>query len=299
MKPTLLIMAAGMGSRYGALKQIDGVGPNAEAIMDYSIYDAIQAGFGKVVFVIRKDFADQFYTHVVSNVEKFIDCQCVFQDDLPEGFSLPEMRTKPWGTAHAILTAKDVIPEPFAAINADDFYGREAYFAVSDFLSKINVNNNNYCMVGYKILNTLSDSGSVSRGVCEVDANNMLISTIERKNIIKLEDKLYDLYDNERFMLKGDEIVSMNLWGFTPLFFAQIENSFKHFLTEHINEPKSELFIPTVIYELLKSHNATVEVLNCGAKWFGVTYHQDKQYVMDSIKSLIANNIYPEKLWTK
>lgn len=299
MKPTLLIMAAGMGSRYGSLKQLDGIGPNNETILDYSIFDALKAGFDKVVFVIRKNFSDEFYKHVISKIEKYTECHCVFQelDDIPSGFSLPPDREKPWGTAHAILMAKDVVKEPFAAINADDFYGREAYIAMANFLSKINIKSNNYAMVGYEIMKTLSESGSVSRGVCEVDNNNMLLSVLERKKISAENNTIFDVVDDKKIFLRGNETVSMNFWGFTPTFFHYIEKYFVDFLNEHINEQKSELYIPTVIFELLKKKEASVEVLNCGAKWFGVTYKEDRPNVANNVAALIKNGIYPEKLW--
>ncbi len=299
MKPTLLIMAAGMGSRYGALKQLDGIGPNNETILDYSIYDAKKAGFGKIVFVIRKSFEKAFREQIVSKVEKHIKCECVFQelDCLPKGYSLPEGREKPWGTAHAILVAKDVINEPFAAINADDFYSYDAFDVMYKFLSKLENNSTEFSMVGYKLANTLSESGSVSRGVCKVDDNNNLVSIQEHTKITKVNNTIEDLDSKDKTIFNGDEIVSMNFWGFTPIFFDFIDKSFIEFLETRINEPKSELYIPSVVFENLKAKKCDVKVLESSASWFGVTYKEDKELVVNKLNNLIKKGIYPSNLW--
>ena len=299
-KPALLIMAAGMGSRYGALKQIDGIGPNNETILEYSIFDAIRAGFGKVVFIIRKSFEKEFNEHVINRLRaNGIDCHCVFQelDNLPKGFTLPEGREKPWGTAHAVLMAKNIINEPFAAINADDFYGREAFSTLCQYLSTVDSNSNNYSMVGYDILSTLSESGTVSRGVCQVDSNNMLSSIQERVKISLTNNKLTDIEDDKEIILSGKEKVSMNFWGFTPTLFNHIEECFVDFLKENINNPKSELYIPSVVFKLIKSVTSSVKVLSSNAKWFGITYKEDRPIVVDSIRELIAAGEYPRRLW--
>ena len=301
MKPTLLIMAAGMGSRYGSLKQLDGVGPSHETILDYSIYDACKAGFDKIVFVIRKSFEKDFCKQIINKVEaKGIECHYVFQElnNIPKCFQIPENREKPWGTAHAILMAKDVIHEPFAAINSDDFYGRQAFTVMCNFLSNCNVNSNDYAMVGYDIMSTLSESGSVSRGVCKVNENDSLISILERKKISYDNNQLFDIEDDgNKVMLSGNETVSMNFWGFTPNFFHHIEKSLNNFLTIRINEPKSELYIPTVVFELLKNNMCNVKVLHCDAKWFGVTYKEDRPGVVNNIQKLVDKGIYPDCLF--
>ncbi|MDR2083996.1 MAG: nucleotidyltransferase [Bacteroidales bacterium] len=300
VKPALLIMAAGMGSRYGALKQLDGIGPNNETILDYSIFDAMRAGFGKVVFIIRKSFEKEFNEHVVNRLQtNGIDCHYVFQElnKLPEGFKLPESREKPWGTAHAVLMAKDIINEPFAAINADDFYGKDAYNTIYQYLSKVNINSNDYAMVGYDILSTLSESGTVSRGVCEVDENNFLSSIQERLKISLINGQLVDIENGKEVILTGKEKVSMNFWGFTPTFFNHVEDCLIDFLKENIDNPKSELYIPTVVFKLIKDGISKVKVLSSNASWFGITYKEDRKDVIDNIRKLISKGEYPEKLW--
>ncbi|MDL2239770.1 nucleotidyltransferase [Bacteroidales bacterium OttesenSCG-928-L14] len=299
-KPTLLIMAAGMGSRYGALKQLDGIGPHNETILDYSIFDAIRAGFGKVVFIIRKSFANEFNKNVIDRLKmNGIDCHCVFQelDNLPEGFSLPENREKPWGTAHAVLMAKDIINEPFIAINADDFYGKDAYVTIHQYLTQLENTSNEYAMVGYDILSTLSESGTVSRGVCQVDENNMLTSIQERLKVSLINGELTDIENDKEVILSGKEKVSMNFWGFTPTFFNYVEECFVDFLKENIDNPKSELYIPTVVFKLIKENIASVKVLSSSAQWFGITYKEDRESVVENINKLIAQGEYPEKLW--
>lgn len=299
MKPTLLILAAGMGSRYGGLKQIEPVGPNGETILEYSIYDAIRAGFGKVVFVIRESFAKDFKARFESKLAGKIDIEYVYQEihKLPQGFILPEGREKPWGTGHAVLMARNVIHEPFATINADDFYGAEAYKVIANFLTQ-SVNENKYSMVGYQLNKTLSDFGGVSRGICKTDENNFLTNITETHKI-RQEDEtiLCESENKETVEMKGDEIVSMNIWGFHPSVFGNIENQFIEFLKTNIQLSKSEFYIPFVVFEMIKTGKANVEVLQADSPWFGVTYQEDKPYVIEQIQKLTDQGVYPEKLW--
>lgn len=296
MKPTLLVLAAGMGSRYGGLKQMDGVGPNGEAILDYSVTDAIRAGFGKVVFVIRQSFADDFKK--VFNKEHFknqIEVEYVFQelDKLPEGFSVPEGREKPWGTNHAILMAKDVINEPFAIINADDFYGADAFRVISDYLSQLDNSKGNYCMVGYKLENTLSENGSVSRGVCEMDAQGLLLGMTERTAISRTANGIeYKDSDGSMHPLASDATVSMNLFGFTPDYFGESEKLFVTFLKEKGQEMKSEYYIPYAVNTFIANGYAKMKVLKTTAQWFGVTYKEDRPSVVARLKELHDQGIY-------
>lgn len=299
MKPTFLILAAGMGSRFGGLKQIEPVGPNDETLIDYSIYDAIRSGFGKIVFVIRRSFSEEFKALFSPKLKGKIEVDYVFQelDDLPQGFSLPEGRTKPWGTAHAILAARNVIKEPFCALNADDFYGYDACRVMAGFL-KTSVNPNEYSMVGYKLSNTLSNYGSVSRGICSVDGNNFLNKITETVKILRKNGKIISIEaDGSEKELTGDESVSMNIWGFKPSVFPQLEKNFANFLKQHIHEPKSESFIPSVVADLINSKQATVKVLEADSLWFGVTYKEDKPRVVSKINELIKAGDYPEKLF--
>ncbi|HZH73376.1 MAG TPA: sugar phosphate nucleotidyltransferase [Mariniphaga sp.] len=299
MKPTLLILAAGMGSRFGGLKQVEPVGPNGEAIIDYSIYDAIKAGFGKVVFVIRESFADEFKEKIGSKLQDKIQIEYVYQelDNLPEGYSLPENREKPWGTAHAILVARDAIKEPFCALNADDFYGYNAYKVMADFLNS-SADPNEFSMVGYKLKNTLSKHGSVSRGVCEVDEMNNLQKIVETTKILIKDSQIISVEsDDSELLLSGNESVSMNIWGMKPQIFDILENKFKKFLDNHINELKSEMFIPSVIFEMIKDNQAKVKVLKADSPWFGVTYKEDKPIVVEQLKKLIEEGHYPENLY--
>lgn len=300
MKPTLLILAAGLGSRYGGIKQMDKIGLSGESIIDYSIYDAIRAGFGKVVFVINKNIEEDFIEVFEPKLKGKIETAYVLQeiDKLPEGFTCPEDRNKPWGTAHAILAAKDEINEPFAVINADDFYGANAYKTVIDYFKEINPESSDYCMVGYQLGNTITEHGSLSRGVCIVDKDNYLIRVDEQTAIQKINDTIgYYEDDTDWFKLRENTIVSMNFWGFTAGFFRFLEKGFVKFLTQHINEPKSEYFIPTEITHLLKTKQAKVRVLESDARWFGVTYKEDKQFVIDSITQLVNQKVYPTNLW--
>lgn len=303
MKPTLVVLAAGMGSRYGSLKQMDGVGPNNEAIIDYSIYDALQAGFGKVVFVIRHQFEQEFKE--VFSKEHFggkIDVEFVFQelDYLPEGFSVPQGRVKPWGTCHAVMMAAPVVDGPFAVINADDFYGREAYMVLADYLRQVEGTQGNYSMVGYNLRNTLSDYGTVSRGECTVDDAQNLVSIVER-TAIERKDSGVVIYKDElgEHPIDQDTTVSMNLFGFTPDFFTKSEELFKEFLSNRKNmeNPKAEFFIPLCVNTLITQKRVTLKVLTSQAKWFGVTYKEDRKEVVERIAQLIDNGIYPSKLW--
>ncbi len=299
VKPTLLILAAGMGSRYGGLKQIDRLGPGGETITDYSIFDAIRAGFGKVVVVIRKDIEDQFREFFDKFSDK-ITVEYVFQelDKLPEGYSVPADRQKPWGTGHAIMMASNSIKEPFAVINADDFYGAEAYqIMVKHLISIASVESNDYCMVGYPLINTLSDYGSVSRGVCGLDEEDFLKSIVERTKIEKTENGIEFTDGDNKVSLTGNEIVSMNFLGFTPTMFNYLNREFKKFLDEKINVLKSEFYIPSVVDTVLNSGEASMKVYKTNSKWFGITYREDRENVVNSINKLIEEGAYPEKLW--
>lgn len=298
MKPTLLIMAAGMGSRYGSLKQIDPVGPSGEAIIDYSIFDAIKAGYGKIIFVIRRNIENDFKDTLLKRFEKVVDVDYVFQelDMLPPSFSLPPERLKPWGTAHAILVASEKIQTPFAAINADDFYGYDAFNQMAQYLS-LRGNLTEYSMVGYQLKNTLSAHGSVSRGVCKISPKGFLEEIRERTNITRKGKEVFYMESNELFPLHDNSVVSMNFWGFTPKIFQQIEEGFSNFLKQHINDPKSEYYIPTLIDELICSQSARVKVLSCNSRWFGVTYREDKDYVKSAVNQLVNEGVYPENLW--
>lgn len=300
MKPTLIIMAAGMGSRYGGLKQLDGVGPSGETIMDYSVFDAVRSGFGKVVFVIARHFEQDFREKVLSKYENHVPVEVVFQsiDALPEGFTPPTDRVKPWGTGHAVLMAKDVVSEPFAVINADDFYGRGGFEALAGWLSTTD-KQGQYCMVGYRVGNTLSESGSVSRGVCETDADRYLTSVTERTEIRRQEGRgiIFRDENDEYRTLDENTPVSMNMWGFTPDYFDFSEKLFVDFLRTKGGEMKSEFYIPTVVNEAIHSGKASVKVLDTTAKWFGVTYAEDRPGVVAKIAGLVDSGEYPQNLW--
>jgi len=300
MKPTLLILAAGMGSRYGGLKQVDKLGPSGETILEYSIYDAIKAGFGKIVFVIRKDIELAFKEAFGNKFSDKIKVEYVFQElnVLPEGFELNPQRSKPWGTAHAVWVAKDVINEPFAVINADDFYSTDAFKTIANFFASLCSETNIYAMVGYQLVNTLSEFGTVSRGVCSHDADRNLTGVVERTAIEKKDGKIQFIDENKQIQsLTGNEIVSMNFWGFTPSFFSYAEEMFKEFLTLHGDEIKSEFYIPTVVNNLIVSGQANAKVLQSSAKWFGVTYQEDKAFSQEKLNELVANAEYPNNLW--
>jgi hypothetical protein len=302
MKPTLFVLAAGMGSRYGGLKQLDGLGPNGETIMDYSIYDAVRAGFGKVVFVIRHSFEKEFVEKVVSKYEGIIPTEVVFQEveKIPEGFTYNASREKPWGTNHAVLMGMDVIKEPFAVINADDYYGSESFKVLADYLTSIEGKKNDYCMIGYRVENTLSESGVVNRGVCGTDENGFLATVVECEKIEKQGGSI--LYKDEQGVqqeIPEGTHVSMNMWGFTPDYFDYSMSMFKEFLTKNGENSKSEFYIPTVVNDLIVSEKATVKVLDTPSKWFGVTYAEDRPLVVLRINELIKKGEYPKKLWVK
>ena len=301
MKHALLVLAAGMGSRYGGLKQLDGLGPQGETIMDYSVFDAVRSGFGKVVFVIRESFEKDFQEKVLKKYENSIPVEIVFQelDKLPEGFSLPPERVKPWGTNHAVMMAKETIREPFAVINADDFYGKASYEALSRFLQSVENKENKYAMLGYQVSNTLSESGSVARGVCSTDAESFLTSVVERTSIIRDNDGQVKYKDDDGILVSIAETtpVSMNMWGFTPEYFAYSDEQFVEFLNKNKENPRAEFYIPSVVNQLIFSGRAKVKVLDTPSKWFGVTYIDDRPTVVAKIQELIRNGEYPEKLF--
>jgi hypothetical protein len=296
-KPTLLVLAAGMGSRYGGLKQIDPVGPGGETIIDYSIYDALRAGFGKVVFVIRSDIEKDFREAIGARFERRTPVEYVFQElnQLPSGFSPPPGRTKPWGTAQAILAAAETIHEPFAAINADDFYGANSFRILAEHLRS---GSPDYAMVGFILRNTLSEFGSVARGVCRADDKGFLESVTELTKIEKDGARVrYTDASGAAQSLTGDESVSMNMWGFTPALFEFLREEFTSFLKKHGQEEKSECYIPTVINGLVTTRKVRCRVLRTTDSWFGVTYREDRPFVVEGIRRLIARGDYPEKLW--
>jgi len=303
MKPTLVLLAAGMGSRYGGLKQLDGLGPNGETIMDYSIYDAIKAGFGKIVFVIRKDFEQEFREKVLSKYEGHIPAEVCYQslDALPEGFTVPEGREKPWGTNHAVMMAKDLIHEPFCVINCDDFYNRDSFMVIGKFLADLPDNaTNTYAMVGFRVGNTLSENGTVARGVCSKDENDLLTTVVERTEIMRVDGKVsYKDENGDWVAIEDNTPVSMNMWGFTPDYFAHSDAYFKQFLSDPKNQanPKAEFFIPLMVNELVNNGTSTVKVLDTTSKWFGVTYSADRQATVDRIQALVNEGVYPNKLF--
>ena len=298
MQPTLLILAAGMASRYGSMKQIEGFGPSGETIMDYSIYDAMRAGFTKVVFIIRKDFADNFKNIMEPKLKGKIATDYVFQDmhSFTGDYKVPAERTKPWGTAHAVLCAKDAVKEPFAVINADDFYGRDAFEKAYAFLTK-QVNEKLYCIIGYELAKTLSDNGTVSRGVCQVDADGNLVSIAERTKIYQDGDKITYEEGDKKFEVPFDSKVSMNFWGFDPSVFAYTQKIFAEFLAEQGTNPKAEFFIPIIGDKLIRDGKGNIKVIPTSAQWFGVTYKEDAPGVQASLNALIAKGEYPSNLW--
>jgi len=297
---SLLILAAGMGSRFGGLKQIDPVGPHGETIIDYSIYDAARSGFGKVVFVIRRDIEKDFKNAVGNKYASKMAVEYLFQelDILPDGYEVPVNREKPWGTGHAILMAKKMIKGPFGVINGDDFYGRSAFVVLADFLSQTKDDHKSpYGMVGYQLANTLSQNGSVSRGICHSDSDGFLFNMAEVHDIQISDEIIVCSSENGIPILSGDETVSMNMWGFTPSVFDYLEYHFVNFLKERGSELKSECYIPFVIDTMIKTEQAAVKVLSCDAEWFGVTYKEDKVSVQDSISRLVNAGFYPAPLW--
>lgn len=297
---TLVILAAGMGSRYGGLKQIDPITDNGEFIIDFSVYDAIKAGFDKIVFIIKKENYDDFKDTIGKRFDKLVKVEYVFQniDDLPNGFSVPEGREKPWGTAHAVLAAKDAVKEPFAVINADDFYGRYAFVKLASHLKSIDDSDGklHFCMVGYELENTLTENGTVSRGVCSVDEGGKLSQIVERTKIYRKGSKAFYELDSEEFEISKDTTVSMNCWGFSPDAFEYIEKGFSQFLALRGNELKSEYYLPFAVDEMMKDGICDVTVYNTPDVWYGVTYKEDKEKVKRGIGKLIEDGVYPNKL---
>ena len=301
MNPVLLILAAGVGSRYGGLKQLDRIGPNGETLLDYSIYDAVQSGFSKVVFVIKESLEAGFKEMFINRLSDHIEVDYVFQEIwmVPEGILLPDERQKPWGTGHAVLMAADRIDRPFAVINADDFYGRKAYQALADYYKNWTPEReNDYCMVGYRVDKTLSEFGSVSRGICQINTERELVDVVERTSIEKTsEGIIYKEGNNPSVIISPDSVVSMNCWGFTPSFFTYLQTGFEAFIRNNYEYPKAEFYIPSMVNTLIRSGQAGVKVLSCDEQWFGMTYQEDRVLVMDSIRTLIHNGVYPRKLW--
>lgn len=297
-KPTLLVLAAGIGKRYGGLKQIDRVGPSGETLMDYSIYDAIRAGVGKIVFVIREEIQSEFEEVIGSRLRHRVEIDYAFQEltRIPEGFTCPDDRNKPWGTGHAVLVARERIHEPFVVINADDFYGARSFQVIVDYLKQSR--GNEYAMVGFRLDKTLSDFGQVARGICETDRYDYLQSIMEVTNVERRKKKIFytDTAGNT-IDFSGDEVVSMNIWGFHPDIFAFLEQSFSAFLKRESGNIKSEFYIPTAIFELLNKNKATVKVLQSNESWFGVTYREDKADVIRKIRLLVDRGVYPESLY--
>ena len=295
MKTTLIIMAAGIGSRFGGgIKQLAKMGPNGEIIMDYSIYDAKEAGFDKVVFIIRKDIEEEFKEVIGNRIQNYMDVEYVFQDinDLPKGFTCPEGRTKPWGTGQAVLAAKDVIKTPFIVINADDYYGKEGFKAVHEYL----VNGGKSCMAGFVLKNTLSDNGGVTRGICKMDENGNLTEVVETKNIVKTADGA----EADGVVVDVNSLVSMNMWGLTPDFLDVLENGFKEFFEKEVpsNPQKAEYLIPIFIGELLEQGKMSVKVLKTNDTWYGMTYHEDVAAVKDSFKKMLEKGVYKADLFS-
>ena len=300
--PQLIVMAAGTGSRYGGLKQIDSIGPSGETVMDYAIYDAVGAGFEKVIFIIHKDFEEPFREKIGRPVEKHVETAYVFQElgALPDGYTLPAGREKPWGTAHAVLCAKAEVTNPFAVITADDVYGKNSFRIMGDYLrgAKDTDDAYDYSMVGFVLENTLTEHGHVARGICTVTDDGFLSTVVERTKIRRFGDVVkYVGNDGEWVEISTRSIVSMSLWGFTPSFIGELERGFLTFLKGHITDPKAEYFIPSIVNKLLEEHIATVRVLPTDEKWLGITYPQDKPEIEAAIADRISMGIYPEKLW--
>lgn len=300
MKPTLLVLAAGMGSRYGSLKQMDGIGPKGEAIIDYTVFDAIRGGFGKVVFVIRGSFADEFKS--IFNAERFggkIEVEYVFQelDKLPKGFTVPEGREKPWGTNHAVMMGAEVINEPFAVVNADDFYGQDAIAVMGEYLTKVAGKKGAYAMVGYEVRKTLSDNGTVSRGVCTLGRCSNLASMVERTKIERRDGKIVYIEEDGVHPLDENTPVSMNLFGFTPDYFKESDEYFSDFLKKNAANLKSEYFIPLLVNHLVETGKAKLKVLKTTSDWFGVTYKEDRPETVARVAKLVADGVYPDPLW--
>jgi len=298
MKPTLVILAAGVGSRYGGVKQMDKIGPSGESIIDYSVFDAIRAGFGKVVFVLNPNIIDDFIAIFEPRLAGKIKTEYILQElhNIPEGIEFNQERTKPWGTGHAVLVAEQYVHEPFAVINADDFYGREAFQVLADFLTEPKRQQNEYALVGYKLSNTLSENGSVSRGICQSD-NECLTDVVERTSILRKEEGIVFEEAGTEYPLNDDDIVSMNFWGFTPLFFSQLKRNFSKFITENAHQLKAEFYIPLVANNLIKSGESSFRTLTSNDQWFGVTYQEDKPVTIQRVAELVEKGQYPGDLW--
>lgn len=298
MKPTLMILAAGMASRYGSMKQTEGFGPSGETIMDYSIYDAIRAGFKKVVFIIRKDFADNFKSNFEHKLKGKIETEYVFQemDSYVPGGRLPELRTKPWGTGHAVLCATDHINEPFAVINADDYYGPDAFKKAATFLLN-GCNEKTWAIIGYQLDKTLSKFGTVSRGVCKVDDQANLVAINERTSICKDQNRVVYEEGGEKFEVPADSSVSMNFWCFHPSIFHRARHQFEEFVSQNWDNIKAEFFIPLIADEFIRSAGNNIKVIPTSAQWFGVTYKEDAPEVKASVNKLVEDNVYPPSLW--
>ncbi len=302
---TLVIMAAGMGSRYGGLKQIDAVGQNGEIIIDYSVYDAVNAGFNKIVFIITKELDATFREVIGNRVSKYVKVEYAYQElgKLPEGYTVPEGRTKPWGTAHAVMCAAEKVSGPFAVINADDYYGQETFKVLADYLRGVDNNKTgvyDFCMAGFVLANTITENGHVARGVCSVDENGCLTDIVERTKIMRVNGDICYTEDEKTWhKLAEDTTVSMNCWGFTSGFLGEIEKMFPRFLDENITREKSEFYLPFAVDELLNAGKCRVRVLKTNDKWFGVTYKQDKPVVVKAIQSMIDKGKYPSPLWNK
>ncbi len=303
MKPSLVVLAAGMGSRYGGLKQMDAFGPNGETILDYSIYDAINAGFGKVVFVVRESFLEDFKKFFKDKFEDKIEVEYVTQElhKLPEGYG-PYKREKPWGTAHAVQMAEDVVNEPFLVINADDYYGRDAYHVAAEYFKRYPESRKDgkdvYFVMGYKLTNTLSEHGTVNRGVCKADENNNLVFIKECKKVSRDKDGIIRYPEgDEKIELSEDSLVSMNMWGFYPSYFEYFDQHFREFLDKEADNPTSEYYIPDLVDYLMNTGKAIVKVLSSDSDWFGVTYQEDKPFVVERLNKLIESGFYPQTLW--
>ncbi|NQU35042.1 MAG: nucleotidyltransferase [Bacteroidetes bacterium] len=298
MKPTLLILAAGIGSRYGGVKQMDKIGPSGESIIDYSVFDAIRAGFGKVVFVLNPKIESEFKEVYEARLAGKIETDYVLQkvDAVPTGVSVNNKRVKPWGTGHAVLVAKNAIKEPFAVINADDFYGDNAFNLISDFLTGLKTDSSKYAMVGYKLANTLSENGSVSRGICKTE-KGFLTDVVERTSIKYDNDDIVFNENGKNEKIDANSIVSMNFWGFSPLYFKQLEHDFINFINNNSNELKAEFYIPSVVNDLIDKNKASIKMLTSNDQWFGVTYQEDKETTIKKVAELVSQGVYPENLW--
>ncbi len=301
MKPTLIVLAAGIGSRYGGLKQLDRIGPSGETIIDYSVYDALRAGFGKILFVIKQSIENEFIQGFVERLRAHVEIDYVFQEIwmVPDEFKVSDQRQKPWGTGHAVLMADGRVQGPFAVINADDFYGYDAYRKIADFFRETeHAGEQQYCMVGYRLSQTLSDHGSVSRGICKTDPQGFLMDVVERTHIVKDNESISYLDESgSSHALSPDEVVSMNYWGFRPSFFGYLNAGFRAFLEKNKDNPRAEFYIPYMVNELIGQSQVAVKVLQSSGSWFGMTYREDRDKVMLKIRALVRDGIYPENLW--